>query len=282
MSIGMSSATVNGAMIVGEMGTGGGANLLLSAGRVSGGVMLETGAGTTANTVQVTGGSLIGGVTLNGISTFSQSAGTVDSITSVSGSSGVHILSGGTLGFATLNGSSILNASGGTLGGGTISGINANFVVLSGSSVALTGDISGGGNIGIVSVQGNFETGGRLGTSGASLKKVEIYDGKTLTIAHDIYATNIYLGSSTSGATLTTNADSLTVGGEIDGTIGSLSNLGILNINNSGFTVNGDIGSNTPLGAVNIGPGGSYSINNQTITTEAMTVEGSTLQLLST
>lgn len=103
-----------------------------------------------------------------------------------------------------------------------------------------------------------------IGISGMPIGTLSISDGQTLTMAHDIYATNTNMGNA---SILTINADNLIVGGAIDGT------GGILNINNSGFTVNESIGSNASLGAVNIASGIAYS-NNNSISAETMTVNG--------
>ena len=143
-------------------------------------------------------------------------------------------------------------------------------VVPSGSSATLSGDIAGGGGTGYVTVQGSWSPGGRLGTSGATLKEIEIFDGKTLTVSHDIYATNIYLGSGGSGATLTTNADGINLG-TIDGTNGFGSSvLGTLNINNV-ISTGGAIGSSTPLAAININNGGNFSVGHD-ITASTLSV----------
>jgi autotransporter-associated beta strand protein len=183
----------------------------------------------------------------------------------------------GNLNYFNLSCSSTLNAIGGSIDGGVISSPNANFVVPSGSTALLTGDIlgDGAGDSGNVIVQTNWAPGALLGSVLAPLNQIQISDGNMLTISHGIAATNIYLGSGSGGSSLLTDADNLVVRSNIDGTSGfSSSHIGALEVANPGVVIYGDIGSATPLSSIDItnrgtldvsGSNGSINANQTTI-----------------
>ena len=220
--------------------------------------------GSGASTITVLSGTTSGGIVLYGDSVFIQSGGNVDNITKGTDNTGNSTLSGGTLGSASLNGSSKLVWSGGSLGGsGGVVLNGSSQLFITGTSAVLSDNIRGqapDSPSGSVYVNADWTPGYTLGASDMAIEPlslVEVADGVTLTLDYtnpgssNIFATNVVLGSSAIGGTLTVNGEGIQIIGDIDGGGGNPSTPnGVLNVNQNMFVV-GNIGASVPLQAIN-------------------------------